>query len=134
MNTTTNTLFTVSKGACPTYDPEDATYSPFQNLESSRIRSACLTSENDQRLYFKGANIAHAIILWYYLSINNCSTFAITLEKAIDLLRRYCHRSADQARFNIENSKYALERNRQPAAYGNEISNVLRDLINAEKE
>lgn len=130
---TQNTLFTVKEGACPTYNPDEPTYSPFANLENSRLHNACIASRDAQRAYFAVANIAHAICLWYYQSLNRESHALCSKESAIEMLIRYCHRSREQAIFNIEHSKYTVATNRKPCNYGEEITRVLDDLMRAEE-
>ncbi len=126
------TLFTVKEGDCPTYTADEPNYSPFQNLETSRIHNACIASRDAQRAYFAVANIAHAICLWYYQSLNRESRALCSKESAIDMLIRYCHRSREQAIFNIEHSKYTVATNRKPCNYGEEINHVLSNLMHAE--
>lgn len=129
---TQSTLFTVKEGNCPTYNADAPTYSPFQNLEDSRIRNACHASADVQSAYFATANVAHAICLWYYQSLNRESRALCSRESAISMLIRYCHRSREQAIFNIEHSKYTVATNRKPCTYGEEINRVLDDLMRAE--
>ena len=130
---TQSTLFAVKEGCCPTYNSDEPNYSPFQNLEDSRIRNADHASADTQRVYFAVANIAHAICLWYYQSLNRESHALCSKESAIEMLIRYCHRSREQAIFNIEHSKYTVATNRKPCNYGEEINRVLDDLMRAEE-
>lgn len=129
-----NTLFTVPEGCCPTYDADNPSYSPFANLEFSRIKNACKRDEQVQSCYFVSANIAHAICLWYWASrywdypVLDHTTGPIAKEEAIELLIRYCHRSREMAIFNLEHSKYSIAKNRLPSIYGEEISRNLDNL------
>ena len=131
---TTSTIFTVKAGACPTYNPDEPTYSPFQNLEEKRIKSACLRSEEVQRAYFATADVAHAICLWYWASRNwdypvlDIAGRPITRAEAIEYLRRFCHRTPDLAALNLDNSKYTVATNRLPASFGKPIAEALDSL------
>ena len=131
---TTSTIFTVKAGACPTYNPDEPNYSPFQNLEEKRIKSACLSSRETQRAYFVSADLAHAICLWYWASrfwdypVLDHTTGPIAKEEAIELLIRYCHRSREAAILNLEHSKYAVAKNRLPSMYGEAITHNLDTL------
>ena len=132
---TTSTIFTVAKGACPTYNPEQPTYSPFQNLEEKRLKSACLASEELQRAYFSTANIAHAISLWYWAGrfwdypILDHTTGPISKDEAVALLQRFCHRSREMALINLDRSKYAVAKNRLPGVSGAEVLKALDNIV-----
>lgn len=134
---TQSTLFTVKAGTCPTYDPDEPSYSPFQNLESSRIHNACHASAKIQRTYFANANVAHAICLWYWASkfwdhpILEITGRPIDRAEAISLLKTFCHRSPEIASLNLERSRYAVAKNRIPRVYGAEVVNSLRAISTA---
>lgn len=97
---TNNTLFAVPEGCCPTYDADNPSYSPFANLETSRIKNACKRDEQEQSNYFAQANKAHAIIYGLYARI-------ISREMAIAMLKLHCNREPQIAALNIANSRYA---------------------------
>ena len=97
---TTSTIFTVQAGACPTYNPDEPTYSPFQNLEEKRIKSACLRDRAFQDQIARVHYCARVIIHHYWAG-------KFTLEEAVSLLGMYCHRNKDAALMNIQNSQYA---------------------------
>lgn len=134
---TQSTLFTVKAGTCPTYDPDEPSYSPFQNLENSRIRNACHASAEMQRTYFATANMAHAICLWYWASrfwdypILEITGRPIDRAEAILLLKTFCHRSPEIATLNLERSRYAVAKNRTPSVYGAEVVNSLGAISTA---
>lgn len=131
---TQSTLFTVKKGTCPTYNPDEPNYSPFQNLEDSRLRDACLASEEVQRGYFATANIAHAICLWYCASnfrdysVLDIAGHTIDRTEAISLLKRFCHRESEIAAINLDRSRYSAPKNRLPSVYGAGVAKALADL------
>lgn len=130
---TQSTLFTVKNG-CPTYNPDEPTYSPFQNLEDSRIRNACLASRDAQRAYFAVANIAHAICLWYWASrfwdypVLDIAGRPIDRTEAVSLLKTFCHRAPEMAALNLDRSRYAVAKNRLPSVYGEEVTKALDTL------
>lgn len=131
---TTSTIFTVKAGACPTYDPDEPNYSPFQNLEEKRIRSACLASEETQRAYFAIADVAHAICLWYWASrfwdypVLDIAGRPISRTEAVEYLRRFCRRPSELAVLNLDNSKYIVAKNRLPSQFGEPIATALTSL------
>ena len=131
---TQSTLFTVKAGACPTYSPDEPNYSPFQNLESDRIRNACHASADAQRAYFATANIAHAICLWYWASrfwdypVLDIAGRPIDRTEAISLLKTFCRRAPEIASLNLDRSRYAVAKNRLPSIYGAEVAKSLNDL------
>lgn len=131
---TQSTLFTVKEGNCPTYNPDEPTYSPFQNLENNRILSACHASAETQRAYFAVANKASAICLWYWASrfwdypILDIAGRRIDREEAITLLKRFCNRSPEVAAINLDLSGYAVAKNRLPNSYGAEVAKTLDSL------
>ena len=130
---TTSTIFTVKNG-CPTYDAENPSYSPFANLETSRLHHACAASRETQRIYEESAKMAHTICLWYWASVCNDQPILyeadglITREGAIELLQRYCRRSREQAIINLDRSRYAIARNRKPSIYGEAVADTLRSI------
>ena len=97
---TTSTLFTVKAGACPTYNPDEPNYSPFQNLEEKRIKNACLRDRAFQDKVSRLHYCARVIIHHYYAGL-------FTLNEAVSLLGMYCHRNREVALLNIKNSRYA---------------------------
>ena len=130
----TNTIFTVAKGACPTYNPDEPTYSPFQNLEDKRLKSACLSSRETQRAYDASAKMAHAICLWYWASVHSDydvldeANGLITREGAISMLIRYCRRSREQAIMNLDRSRYAVASNRKFSEWGCGVADTLQNI------
>lgn len=131
---TQSTLFTVKAGACPTYNPDEPNYSPFKNLEDSRIRNACHASADVQRAYFADANIAHAICLWYWASrfwdypVLDIAGRPIDRTEAISLLKTFCRRSPEMASLNLERSRYKVAKNRLHSVYGEEVARALDNL------
>lgn len=128
---TQSTLFTVKAGTCPIYNPDEPSYSPFQNLEKDRIRNACRASDATQRRYFETADMAHAICLWYWASrfgdalILDLAGRPITRTEAITLLKTFCHRAPSVAALNLDRSRYAVAKNRLPSVYGVAVASSL---------
>lgn len=131
---TQSTLFAVKEGCCPTYNSDEPNYSPFQNLEDSRIRNACHASADAQRAYFAVANVAHAICLWYWASrfwdypVLDIAGRPIDRTEAISLLKTFCRREPEIASLNLDRSRYAVAKNRLPSIYGADVAKSLDDL------